>query len=88
VAEQDGRAPHRREEETVEVLVLHIHHERAGTRHAGDAEQDRRRHLERRVVEAGCRLREPLQRGDVHHEEEQRDEHWRHDRFDVAGDGP
>ena len=50
--EQDGRPPHRGQQQAVEVLVLHVEHERRCAGHAGDAEQDRRRHLERRVVEA------------------------------------
>ena len=55
VAEQDGGAPDRRQQQPVEVPVLHVEHERRRPGHAGDAEQDRRRHLERGVVEArGC----------------------------------
>ena len=76
------------EQQPVEVAVLDVEHERRGSRHAGDAEQDRRRQLEGREVEArDLALGEARQRPDVDEEEEQGDEDRRDHRFEVAWDG-
>ena len=80
---------HRREQQPVEVAVLHVEHERRRPRHAGDAEQDRRRHLERRVVEA--RRCCSVSRSSVAMfttKKNSGDEHRRDDGLEVAGHGP
>jgi hypothetical protein len=55
--------------------------------HAGHAEQDRGRHLEGGVAEARMVPGQLPQRGNVHDEEEQRDEHRREHRRRIAGHG-
>ncbi len=73
------------EQQAVEVAVLDVHHERAGPRHPGDRGDDGQRKLEGLVVEAGRRRRldELLQRADVHHEEEERDDEGRKHRLGL-----
>src|SRR5918995_1418109 len=88
VPEQDGQPADGREQQPVEVAVLHVEDQGVGPGHPGYAQQDRRGHLERREVEArDVVFGEVGQRADVHHEEEQGDEDRRDHRFHVAGHG-
>ena len=76
--EQQREPPDRREQQPVEVAVLDVGDDDAGARDPGDAEDDRRRELERLVVEAGRHgVGEVRERADVHEVEEDRDDERR-----------
>ena len=85
-AEQQRAAADGCEEQSVEVSVLDVEHQRVGAADTGDREHDGHRQLERLVVEARgeAALHELLQGSDVDHEEEHGDDERGQKRLGVA----